>query len=137
MDKYSGFASKFQHKNFLPVFALDHTLCVGDDALPWKQRLALAHLSYKSEYGGGDTLAGIAEATGLNRQRGVKTAVAALCNCKLVKAGKGILWISRVASPKKFIKVPWMTAACPLTPLENFILWKLIDLNRLAYRAID
>jgi hypothetical protein len=126
---YNSFASKFQHKNFNPVLASDHPLCVGEHALPWPQRLCVSHLAYKSEWTG-DTLAGIAEATGLNRKYGVKTAVAALCERKLVKAGKGILWVATITKPTKFIKVPWMTQDCPLTPLENFALWKLVDLNR-------
>jgi hypothetical protein len=121
-------STELQQKKFVQLFASDHPLW-QTHALPWKQRLVLSYLAYKTEWGG-DTLAGIAEATGLNRKYGVKTALAALHKPGLVKPGEGVRWVATVRSPRKFIQLYCMAPRCPLTALENLIVWKLVDLSR-------
>jgi hypothetical protein len=125
---YSKSDAKFQHKSFIPLFRSDHELC--KQGMPWKRRLGLSHLAFKTAHGDGDTLAGLARATGLDRRTAVKTLIADLHRLELVKPSDETLVVATVACPTQFTKVFCMTPACPLTPLENLILWKLVDLER-------
>jgi DNA-binding MarR family transcriptional regulator len=154
MSKYhSNSEKKLQYKSFIATFRSDHPLCKA--GMPWQRRLTLAYIAYKTAHGKGATLAEIARATGFDR-RTVSKLVDALKELKLIEWSDETRVISKVPYPeKKYIKVYWMatqrrptsaahapkrdTAVKPkvrrggpshaLTPLQNFALWKLVELE--------
>ena len=152
--KYSDFDDQFSDKSFIMFWGAS-LKCT----LSWKSRLAFGHLSMLFKHQKGDTLIGISRGTCLERITSVKTSITELSISKLVEAGDDWTWYAtklRLEEGVPFLKIfkpkpkprpnnkprpskrpqtkpkPKRESGCPLTALDNIIMWQVLKVQRKA-----